>query len=94
MLGEGSDEAITSRDIASVVARADELLKVDTQDTRHLFWKEMKRIFFAMREVRPSDLEDETIEDSLPPMDQVSNISTGSRKSAVIANMRINLFPS
>jgi hypothetical protein len=36
------------------------LLEIDPQDALHLFWEEMKRIFFAMREVKLEDLEEET----------------------------------
>jgi hypothetical protein len=52
----------------------DELLDVDPSDARHMFWEEMKRLFFAMREVEPEDLDDETMEDFLKAMDQVSNV--------------------
>jgi hypothetical protein len=34
----------------------------------------MKRLFFAMREVEPEDLDDETMDDFLKAMDQVSNV--------------------
>lgn len=36
--------------------------------------EEMKRLFFAMREVEPEDLDDETMDDFLKAMDQVSNV--------------------
>jgi len=39
----------------------DDYLEIDPQDARHLFWEEMKRIFFAMREVQLEDLDEETI---------------------------------
>jgi hypothetical protein len=60
--------------MASAMAVADELLEVDPSDTRHLFWEEMKRIFFAMREVRPEDLDKETLEEFIAAMDQVSSV--------------------
>ena len=34
----------------------------------------MKRLFFAMREVEPEDLDDETMDDFLKAVDQVSNV--------------------
>jgi hypothetical protein len=52
----------------------DELLEVDPSDARHMFWEEMKRLFFAMREIEPEDLDDETMEDFLKAMDDVSNV--------------------
>ena len=52
----------------------DELLDVDPSDSRHTFWEEMKRLFFAMREIEPDDLDDETMEDFLKAVDQVFNV--------------------
>ncbi len=52
----------------------DELLDVAPSDARHMFWEEMKRLLFAMREVEPEDLNDETMDDFLKAMDQVSNV--------------------
>jgi hypothetical protein len=60
--------------MASVIALADELLEIDPQDSRHLFWEEMKRIFFAMREVRLEDLNEEMMEEFMAAMDHVSNV--------------------
>jgi hypothetical protein len=56
------------------VARVDELLEVDPSDARHMFWEEMKRLFFAMREIGPEDLDEEIMEEFLKAMDGVSNI--------------------
>ncbi|MCA1568113.1 MAG: hypothetical protein LC803_21210 [Acidobacteria bacterium] len=74
LLGESAAESITSQTMAAVVAQADELLEVDPQDTRHLFWEEMKRIFYAMRDVRLEDLDNETMEDFISAMDPLSNV--------------------
>lgn len=57
-----------------MVAQVDELLEIDPQDTRHLFWEEMKRIFYGMREVEQEDLDDEIMEQFLAAMDGVSNV--------------------
>lgn len=74
ILGENDTQAITSGNMASVVAQVDELLEIDPQDTRHLFWEEMKRIFYAMREVDQEDLDDEIMVQFLAAMDGVSNV--------------------
>ena len=63
-----------SEGLASVVVKVDELLEVDPSDARHMFWEEMKRLFFAMREIEPEDLDEETMDDFLQAMDGVSNI--------------------
>jgi hypothetical protein len=74
ILGESESQAISSENMASVITQVDELLEIDPQDARHLFWEEMKRIFFAMREVQLEDLDDETLEEFMAAMDQVSNV--------------------
>jgi hypothetical protein len=74
VLGENDNQAITSENMALVVAQVDELLEIDPQDTRHLFWEEMKRIFYGMREVEQEDLDDEIMEQFLAAMDSVSNV--------------------
>ncbi|MCA1615179.1 MAG: hypothetical protein LC800_13805 [Acidobacteria bacterium] len=73
LLGESAGPDIPGG-LASVVSMVDELLEVDPSDARHMFWEEMKRLFFAMREVEPEDLDDETMDDFLKAMDQVSNV--------------------
>jgi hypothetical protein len=73
LLGESGGAAVTEG-LASVVTKVDEMLEVDPSDTRHMFWEEMKRLFFAMREIEPEDLDEETMDDFLRAMDGVSNV--------------------
>jgi hypothetical protein len=47
---------------------------IDPQDPRHLFREEMKRTFYAMREVRPENLDGETLDEFMAAMDGVSNV--------------------
>lgn len=74
ILGESDTQAISSENMTQVVAHVDELLEIDPQDARHLFWEEMKRIFYAMREVQMEDLDDETMIEFMNAMDSVSNV--------------------
>lgn len=74
MLGEVQTAEVSSESMAGIVARVDEMLEIDPADTRHMFWEEMKRLFFAMREVEPEDLDDEIMNDFLSAMDGVSNV--------------------
>jgi hypothetical protein len=67
-------QMVSSGNMTQVVAHVDELLEIDPQDARHLFWEEMKRIFYAMREVELVDLDEETMEDFMAAMDGVSNV--------------------
>jgi hypothetical protein len=39
-----------------------------------MFWEEMKRLFFAMREIKPEDLDEEMLADFLEAMDGVSKV--------------------
>jgi hypothetical protein len=73
LLGESKQLEI-SEGLTSVVSKVDELLEVDPADTRHMFWEEMKRLFFAMREIEPEDLDEELMDDFLQAMDGVSNV--------------------
>ncbi|MGB9179685.1 MAG: hypothetical protein WCB68_10620 [Pyrinomonadaceae bacterium] len=74
LLGEKVEPEISSETMVAVVAKVDEMLEIDPSDTRHMFWEEMKRIFFAMREIEPDDLDEETMDEFLAAMDQVSNV--------------------
>ena len=74
LLGEAESDPVTSGAMAEVLAKADELLEVNPSDSRHLFWEEMKRIFFSMREVEPEDLDDEVLTDLMSAVDELSNV--------------------
>ncbi len=74
LLGEAEAQAVSSQNLSQVLARVDELLEVDPSDARHLFWEEMKRLFFAMREIQPEDLDEEIMGDFLHAVDGVSNV--------------------
>jgi hypothetical protein len=74
LLSGPSTADVISTGLASAVVTTDELLEIDAQDTRHMFWEEMKRIFFAMREVKPEDLDDETMDEFAVAIDQISSV--------------------
>lgn len=71
MLGEVVE--VSSGVMAQAVQKADELLEVDPSDKRHLFYEEMKRLFYAMREIQPEDVDDESLEEFMKAADQLSN---------------------
>lgn len=74
LLGEARPQEVTSEGMAASVVRVDELLEVDPSDARHMFWEEMRRLFFAMREVEPEDLDEETLGDFMAAVDEVSKV--------------------
>ena len=74
LLGEAGASGVSSEGMAAVVAKADDLLEVDPADARHMFWEEMKRLFYAMKEMEPEALDEETMDDFPAAMDGVSNV--------------------
>jgi hypothetical protein len=74
LLGEVIEPEISSESMAEVLDKTDELLEIDPSDSRHMFWEEMKRLFYAMREIRSEDLDEDVMEDFLSAMDLVSNV--------------------
>lgn len=73
LLGESKQPEV-SEGLASVMVKVDELLEIDPSDARHMFWEEMKRLFFAMRDIEPEDLDEEIMDEFLKAMDGISNI--------------------
>lgn len=74
ILGEVRAQEINSESMTAVVGRVDELLEIDPSDARHMFWEEMKRLFFSMREIQPEDLDEQILRDFMAAMDEVSNV--------------------
>ena len=74
LLGEAERTEVSSGAMVAVVTKVDEMLEVDPSDARHMFWEEMKRLFYAMREIEPEDLDEETMDDFLAAIDGVSNV--------------------
>lgn len=52
----------------------DEPLEIDPAGSRHMFWEEVKRLFFASREIKPENLHDEKMKDFFKTMDEVSHV--------------------
>jgi hypothetical protein len=69
----GEVVTVSSREMAGVVQKVDELLEIDPSDKRHLFYEEMKRFFYAMREIEPEDVDDESLDEFMAAADQLSN---------------------
>jgi hypothetical protein len=69
----GEVVTVSSEQMTSVVQKVDELLEIDPSDKRHFFYEEMKRLFYAMREIRPEDIDDESLDQFMAAADQLSN---------------------
>ena len=75
LLGEAT--GVSSSEMTAVVQKADELLEVDPGDERHFFYEEMKRLFYAMRQIEPEDLDDAGLEAFMRASDVLSNVLYG-----------------
>lgn len=69
----GEVVSVSTEQMANVVQKIDELLEIDPSDKRHLFYEEMKRLFYAMREIQPEDIDDESLDQFMAAADQLSN---------------------
>lgn len=69
----GEVVSVSTEQMANVVQKVDELLEIDPSDKRHLFYEEMKRLFYAMREIQPEDVDDESLDQFMAAADQLSN---------------------
>ena len=92
LLGETDAQSVSAENMSQIVGHVDELLEIDPQDARHLFWEEMKRIFYAMREVRLEDLDEETMDEFMAAMDGVSNVLYRIEKRRKSREVKIEKF--
>jgi hypothetical protein len=69
----GEVVAVSTEEMTSVVQKVDELLEIDPADKRHFFYEEMKRLFYAMREIQPEDIDDDSLDQFMAAADQLSN---------------------
>ncbi len=68
---------VSSTEMTAVVQRVDELLEIDPADQRHFFYEEMKRLFYAMRQIKPEDVDDVGLEAFMRASDELSNVLYG-----------------
>lgn len=75
LLGESA--ILSSETLSAGMQKADALLEVDPEDTRHLFFETMKDLFYAIRRFNPEDLNEADIEEFMVSADLVSNTIHG-----------------
>lgn len=76
----GEVVTVSAVEMTAAVQQADELLEIDPSDKRHFLYEEMKRLFFAMKEIRPEDVDDQSLDEFLAAADQLSNAIHGIRQ--------------
>jgi hypothetical protein len=69
ILGESIE--LTTEQMTAVVQKADHLLEIDPSDTRHIFYEQMKLLFYAMRDIQPDDLDEDSIDKILTAADHL-----------------------
>jgi hypothetical protein len=70
----GAETIVTSENMMAAVRQVDDLLTVAEDDRRHLFYEQMKEFFFAMRDIRPEEIADPTLEEILEASDQLMGV--------------------
>jgi len=70
----GEASTVSSENMTAIVQKVDELLEIDPADKRHIFYEEMKRLFYAMREIEPEDVDEETLERFMAAADELSGV--------------------
>ncbi len=70
----GAETLVTSENMTAAVHQVDDLLTVEEDDRRHLFYEQMKEFFFAMRDIRPEEIDDQTLEEILEGSDQLMGV--------------------
>ena len=70
----GDETIMTSENMAAAVGQVDDLLTVAEDDRRHLFYEQMKEFFFAMREIKPEEVDDQTLQEILEASDQLMEV--------------------
>ena len=70
----GDEKLMTSENLAATVHQVDDLLTVEENDRRHLFYEQMKEFFFAMREIKPEEIDDRVLEEILEASDQLMGV--------------------
>lgn len=70
----GDETIMTSENMAAAVSQVDDLLTVEDDDRRHLFYEQMKEFFYAMRDIQPEEIDDPTLEEILEASDQLMGV--------------------
>jgi division protein CdvB (Snf7/Vps24/ESCRT-III family) len=73
ILGE-MGKVVSGETMTSAVQKVDELLEVAPEDTRHLFFEEIRNLFYALKEIEPEEVTEADLERFSEAADQVFNV--------------------
>lgn len=61
LLGE-AEPLVSGATMRAAVEQTDELLEVTPDDSRHLFYEQIRNLFYALREIKPEDIDDDDLD--------------------------------
>lgn len=70
----GELPAVTSEKMTEAVQMVDDLLRVNPEDNRHLFYEQMKDFFFALRDIQPDEIDDSTLDLLMQRADELMEV--------------------
>lgn len=73
LLGEAG-KVVSGETMMSAVQKVDELLEVAPEDTRHLFFEEIRNLFYALKEIEPEEVTETDLERFSEAADQLFNV--------------------
>ena len=79
LLGETA-AVVSSKTMTEAVQKVDELLEIGPEDVRHLFFEEIRNLFYALKEIEPAEVTEDDIAHFSQAADQVFNVIQGIRQ--------------
>jgi hypothetical protein len=65
---------VTSGNLAATVQQVDDLFGEEEDDHRNLFYEQMKEFFFVMWEIKPEEVDDQTLGEILEASDKLMGV--------------------
>src|SRR5262249_971432 len=83
---------VTSEKMSEAVDRVDDLLRIGPGDLCHLFYEQMKEFFFALRDIQPEEIDDQTLERLTGRADELMEVVHAIRRKRRRAEKRAQRF--
>ena len=79
LLGETA-AIVSSETMTEAVQKVDKLLEIDPKDVHHLFFEEIRNLFYALKEIEPEEVMEDDIARFSQATDQIFNVIQGIRQ--------------